>query len=381
VKVKQPLSATLPVSLDVDRGQSVTLVPTVLPDQGSNYEYVWFRNGTELPGATADQYRISPVNASDAGSYTVKVTNTDRETVTSNPMELRVRLLPQIIVPPASLTVGGEVTSASFAVVVSSTLSVSYKWTKDGADLKQNSPYLKLTGLTQTGTSKITVTATDAHGSVSATATLNVLPNAPKRQYAGSDGLDQPYVYTSWWVFWADALGSSRNGVYAPGSTKSGYWLLERRSTVTGNVRVVTPGESVWIWGDSLNPSEQDFYEKKWTVEEQSVLDALDSESSEFSALAQSADARRSYTVSGRVEPSGEASLYGAPAVLDGSYEDEEANPDYAGRVDVNLVWDSGQVLDLEFLKNSDPSKADIISAKNHLRKALLIELAKIKGE
>jgi hypothetical protein len=386
VKVQQPLSAVLPASLQVDRGQSATVLPTVLPvpAKADDYGYVWFRNGVELASATADQYQISPVTASEAGSYTVKVTNKQTgETATSNPLVLGVRLLPQIIVPPASLTVGGQVTSASFAVVVSSTLSVSYKWTKDGKDLQQNSPYLKLTGLTQPGASKITVTATDAHGSASATATLKVLPQTEthNRQDAGSDGVDRLYAYTSWWVFWADALGSSRNGIYMPGSTKSGYWLLERKSAPGKNGLVVTPGESVWIWGDSLNPNEQDLYEQKWTVDEQFVLDAMDSESSEFSSLAQSVDATRRFTVGGRVEPSGEASLYGAPAVLEGFYEDEKSNSEYAGRMDVNLVWDSGQVLDLKDFVNSDPNQSAINKAKEHLKKVLLIELAKIKGE
>ena len=373
VKVKQPLSVTLPVALQVDRGQSATLVPKVLPAPGVSvaYAFRWLRNGVEIPGATSEQYRISPVSAGDAGEYTVNVTNPQtNESVTSQSLNLTVRMLPQIVVPPASLTVGGEVRTASFAVVVSSTLSVSYQWTRTRNGVENsvgiNSPYLTLNDLGDQGSSTIKVTVTDANGSASASARLTVGAVSPKRQNAGSIGVSQAYAYASYWIFWADALGTRRNSIYTTDSTRGGYWLIERKSTGTEADRVVTPGTSVWIWGDSASPA-LDPYVDSWRPEDQSVLDALDSESSDFSVLARGNNSN--FAISGRVEPSGEAALYGAPAAMEGAYEN-----DAFGRMEVNLAWDAGQVLYFD-------GNSDIESVKTQLKTVLAVELAKIKGE
>jgi hypothetical protein len=373
VKVKQPLSVTLPPTQQVDRGQSAILAPKVLPAPGASvvYAFRWFRNGVEIPGASSEQYRISPVTAADAGAYTVTVTNPQtNESVTSLPSELLVRMLPQIVVPPASLTVGGDVRTASFAVVVSSTLSVSYQWTRTRNGIENsvgsNSPYLKLTDLGESGSSSIKVTVTDAHGSASASARLTVGTASPKRENAGSVGVSQAYAYASYWIFWADALGTRRNGIYTTDSTRGGYWLIERKSTGTEADRVVTPGTSVWIWGDSEFPA-LDPYVDSWMPENQSVLDALDSESSDFSVLARGDSSN--FAISGRVEPSGEAALYGAPAAMEGAYEN-----DTFGRMEVNLAWDAGQVLYFD-------GNSDIESVKTQLKTMLAEELAKIQGE
>jgi len=255
-------------------------------------------------------------------------------------------------------------------VVVRSTLPVTYTWTRDGVQVPGNSPFLSLTNLVPASApSVIKVTVANTEGAVSATARLTVGVNPPKVQNAGSADVSQVYINASWWVFWADALGSSRGGVYTPGSTKSGYWLIERKSTGDESARVVTPGRSLWIWGDSRTPSNSADV-TTWYPEEQSVVDGLDSESSEFSVLAQRADkADSNYALSGRVEPSGEAAFYGAPAAMEGAFEDAAS-----GRMDVSLVWDAGQVLFLDGNK-------EISEVENHLKTALAVELAKIQGE
>jgi hypothetical protein len=249
---------------------------------------------------------------------------------------------------------------------VRSTLPVTYAWTRDGAAVGGNSPYLNLNGLSGAGSSVITVTASNTQGSVSATARLLISTGAPKVQNAGSTDASQVYSYASWWVFWADALGATRSSLYEPSSTKSGYWLIERLSSGTEAARVVTPGRSLWVWGDSAQPNAAVLSET-WDPSLQSVQDALDSESADFSVLAQT-DASN-YALSGRVEPSGEAALYGAPATMDGAYENAAF-----GRLDLNLVWDGEQVLYFD-------GNSDINAVRLQLEKVLASELAKIKGE
>jgi hypothetical protein len=167
-------------------------------------------------------------------------------------------------------------------------------------------------------------------------------------------------------VFWADATGATRDSAYSPGSTKSGYWLIERISSGTEATRVVTPGRALWVWGDSTTPSASKVVEE-WVPELQSVQDALDSENAEFSASALG-DASN-YALSGRVEPSGEAALYGAPAAMEGAYENAAF-----GRLDLDLVWDGEQVLYFD-------GNLNIEEIKTQLQTVLASELAKIKGE
>jgi len=353
----------------VDLGQSANLAPSVIGTGTLSYQ--WFLNAVEIPSANEGQYRINPATAADAGSYTVRVTSKQAggatETVTSAPLVVSVKLLPQIVVPPASLTVGGVVSTASFAVVVRSTIvPVTYAWTRDGVPVGGNSPYLNLTGLSAVGSSAIKVTVANTEGSVSSTARLTVGTSTPKVQNAGSTGVSQVYSYASWWIFWADALGSTRSDVYTPGSTRSGYWLIERLTSGTEAARVVTPGRSLWVWGDSSAPSAPAALET-WDPSQQSVQDALDNESGEFSVLAQGASSN--YALSGRVEPSGEASLYGAPAAMDGAYENAAF-----GRLDLSLVWDGEQVSYFD-------GNSDIDAVKVQLEKVLAVELAKIEGE
>jgi hypothetical protein len=369
VRITEPLSVDLPAALSVDLGKSANLVPTIAGSGTLSFQ--WLRNGTELSGATSEQYRISPATAADDGTYALRVTSKQpdgsTESATSNSLVLSVKLLPQIIVPPASLTVGGSVNTASFAVVVRSKYPVTYAWTRNGDPVGGNSPYLNLTGVTASSVVKVTVS--NSEGAVSATARLTVGATAPKVQNAGSFDASQVYSYASWWVFWVQSTGGTQAGDYGDyqaGSTKGGYWLMQRINQGTVLEPVVIPGQSLWVWGDSLAPSAAAAFDT-WAKEEQTVQDALDSESAEFSVHAYRADSN--YALSGRVEPSGEASLYGAPAVMEGAYQNGTF-----GRLDINLVWDGEQVLYFD-------GNTDIEAVKTQLQSVLSVELAKIQGE
>jgi hypothetical protein len=69
-------------------GQPVTLSVTTAGTDPISYQ--WQRGGTNLPGATSSMYVINSVQASDAGTYTVVVQNTDTP-LTSNPAVIEVR--------------------------------------------------------------------------------------------------------------------------------------------------------------------------------------------------------------------------------------------------------------------------------------------------
>ena len=68
-----PVMTTQPASLTVASGGSATF--TVVAS-GNNLTYQWLKNGTAVPGAITATYTIASVVTGDAGSYTVRVTNT-----------------------------------------------------------------------------------------------------------------------------------------------------------------------------------------------------------------------------------------------------------------------------------------------------------------
>jgi len=120
----QPVSHT-----NIDGGTvtfSVTAVGTV------PLGYRWQQDGDDVIGATNTTLTISSIADSDAGSYTVIVTNSVGS-VTSSPAIL-VTVPPLIVSQPASTNVvAGQ--PASFSVSVNGAVPFSYQWLKNGTNI------------------------------------------------------------------------------------------------------------------------------------------------------------------------------------------------------------------------------------------------------
>jgi len=88
--------------------------------------YQWYRNGTAITGATGSFYLLTSALFTDAGSYTVTVTNQFGST-TSQAAILSVGGMPVILQQPASLSalVGSTV---SFSVAAVQPTTLSYQW-------------------------------------------------------------------------------------------------------------------------------------------------------------------------------------------------------------------------------------------------------------
>src|ERR1019366_7139994 len=76
-----PVITVQPLGQSVCIGDTVTF--TVVANSGTTLSYQWRKNGWNISGATKSAYTISPVKATDAGTYLVKVTNAGG-TVTSS---------------------------------------------------------------------------------------------------------------------------------------------------------------------------------------------------------------------------------------------------------------------------------------------------------
>src|ERR1051326_2458289 len=86
----------------------------------------WVFNGTAISGATTTAYARTNAQSSDAGIYTVAISNV-AGTVTSSNATLTVNVPPAITAQPQSQTLNVGI-SARFSVAASGTPPLSYQW-------------------------------------------------------------------------------------------------------------------------------------------------------------------------------------------------------------------------------------------------------------
>ena len=108
VNYTPPTITTQPVSVAALQGQTVTF--SVTATGSAPLIYQWLKNGVPIPSATAATLTLSNVQASDADTYTVVITNT-AGSVTSNPATLVLEFSPSITSSPLSYTAYEKLTA------------------------------------------------------------------------------------------------------------------------------------------------------------------------------------------------------------------------------------------------------------------------------
>jgi hypothetical protein len=170
-----PSITTQPTSQTVNVGQGVTF--SVVASGTAPLSYQWQKNGANIAGATSASYTIGAAQASDAGTYSVVVSNS-AGSVTSSTATLTVNVAPSITSRPASLTItAGQ--PASFNVVATGTAPLSYQWQKsvsgNWTNVGTNSATLAISAAASTDAGSYRVIVSNAVGSVTSnTATLTV---------------------------------------------------------------------------------------------------------------------------------------------------------------------------------------------------------------
>ena len=169
----QPLASQ---TVLVGGSASFTVVATGIPAP----TYQWFLGANAISGATAATYAIASVQASQAGSYTVTVTNS-AGSVTSSPAILVVQQAPQITTQPqASQTVlvGG---TASFTVVATGIPAPTYQWFFGANAISgATAATYAIASVQASQAGSYTVTVTNAAGSVTSSAAALVVQQAPQ---------------------------------------------------------------------------------------------------------------------------------------------------------------------------------------------------------
>ncbi|MBE7502473.1 MAG: choice-of-anchor C family protein [Verrucomicrobiales bacterium] len=184
--VLTPVAPTLvhhPVGATVYEGEAYTF--QVAAKGTPPLTYRWFRDGSEIAGASGQELAFAAVTFADAGAYTVQVANA-HGAATSEPAVLTVvpRPMPPVIVQqPQSQTVavGG---TAVFAVEATGSEPLTYQWRYSVAPLPgETGPVLRLSNVQKSQAGFYSVLVRNAHGSRgSAHAVLTVVdaPIAPR---------------------------------------------------------------------------------------------------------------------------------------------------------------------------------------------------------
>jgi hypothetical protein len=161
------------------------------------FYYQWFCNDSAIPGATLMNYSIDAVQATNAGTYYVQVTN-DQGTVSSSKAALTVFYSAPGILQQPSNQRSGEGGSATFNVLAGGSPPLAYQWRfNQGALSGATHQGLTLSGITTNDAGSYSVLVSNPACSVtSAVATLTVVI-APRLGLQVSSGLPQLSLYGS----------------------------------------------------------------------------------------------------------------------------------------------------------------------------------------
>lgn len=182
-KTKEPKPIKLftqPESFRGIAGSSYSLKVAVQGTSGS-YTYQWYKDGTALAGETSSTLNFSALAESDAGNYTVVVSD-GTSSVTSDTATVTVMPRLQISAQPASLSLtegdGGEL-----SVTASGYGELSYQWFKNGSAITNaTASSIRFDKITSNDAGSYYVVVYDDNGSVmsnTANITVTAKPTQP----------------------------------------------------------------------------------------------------------------------------------------------------------------------------------------------------------
>jgi len=239
-----------PANQTVTQGQNAAF--SVAANGTSPLSYQWNFDGAAMDGATNSSLTLTDVQASQAGTYTVVVTNL-AGTITSPPATLTVNVPAGITTQPQSqAVVQGQ--NVLFSVTPSGTPPFGYQWTFNGsAEDGATNASLGLTNLQGSQAGSYTVIVANPWGSVTstvATLTVNIpagIATQPQSQSVATGQIANfnvtpsgtgPFVY-QW----------NLNAAPLPGATNQALTLNTVYATNAGGYTVVVSNS----WGSATS--------------------------------------------------------------------------------------------------------------------------------
>ncbi len=172
-----PVIATQPTAQTVNSGSGFTLSVQAFAVPAATYQ--WQRNGVDIAGATDATFTVSSAGGSDAGTYSVVVSN-GSASITSAVVPLVVHGGPPVISRAPSDTSALLGTNVVLNVYALGDAPLSYQWSKDGMAIAgATNLALRLTGLQAADAGSYSVAVTNAGGTtLSVPATLSLVAPA-----------------------------------------------------------------------------------------------------------------------------------------------------------------------------------------------------------
>ncbi len=191
-------------------------------------------NGSRISGAKTNVLAITSVQASDAGSYKLVVSNAVGSAV-SQVAVLSVTGPPSITTPPASQSVTAG-TNATFTVVASGTPPLSYQWLFNGANIANGGQFsgvttaaLSIANVQSNNIGSYSVIVTNVAGAVtSSIASLSITIQG--------NCFSPPANIVGWWPGDGNAndIVSTNNGSLKGGATATGVGEVAQAFTFDG---------------------------------------------------------------------------------------------------------------------------------------------------
>lgn len=188
---------------------------------GNPRNYQWLKGGNPVPGATASSYSFTNVMLTDAGGYSVIVSN-QFNNLTSSVANLSVGFAPTVTIQPSSVTKNLGDTTA-FNCTVTGASPITFQWLFNGNLLtNQNATNLTLTNVQIASIGNYSLSAANAFGSTASSNAFLNLNGYPSNLYLGLVAY-YPFNGNA-----NDATGNGNNG------TISGATLTQDRFGVSG---------------------------------------------------------------------------------------------------------------------------------------------------
>jgi hypothetical protein len=239
-----PSISAQPQPQTVTAGQSATFSVTATGTQPLSYH--WYKGVTPV-GENSPSFSIVSVQASDAGTYSVTVSNGTSPDAVSNGVLLTVNpapIAPSISAQPQSQTIVAGL-SATFSVTASGTAPLTYQWTKDGAPVSgatSSSYSISDVQAANVGTYQVIVTSAALLSDTSNGAILTVTPAAPS---ITTQPLSQTVSTGQNVTFSVVAIGTEpftytwfKDGTEIPSATLSSYSIAGAQTTDMGTYTV-----------------------------------------------------------------------------------------------------------------------------------------------
>ncbi len=228
-----PALRVLTPGRELQQGGDVIL--SVVANSATPAKYQWTKNGNPIFDATTPTLSLTNVQAGDAGTYALVVTNV-AGSVTSAPIVLTVNaaaVAPTLVSQPTPQTAAIGL-SVTFSVAANGTAPFTYQWKKDGVNVPSGNAATLALVVSATTAGVYTVVVTNAGGS--ATSTGAALTLSPDIAYTFSTLAGTFSVSGA-----ADGVGAAASFYYPHGIAVDGSGNIYVADMQSHTLRRITP--------------------------------------------------------------------------------------------------------------------------------------------